>query len=191
MTFRCLRFVFTTLAMFIFIVTAQELFDPPETHAAPAPGMGGGPTCPPACPPNPTNCDANLVLTSTQALQFGSLAAPAAGTVTIDTAGIRTATGGVVLIPGGAVTAANFSMTTAPYNCTGRALVVVTVASPATLTHTTLGATMTVINFVTNPAAGGAFDPAVPLAVGATLNVGALQTPGTYNGNFLVTVTFQ
>lgn len=137
------------------------------------------------------NCDSNLMLAPTQALQFGALAAPGAGSVTIDTAGGRTAGGAVVLVTGGAVSAANFSMTTSPYNCTGRALVVVTVASPAILSHSTLGATMTVTNFVTNPAAGAAFDPTVPLAVGATLNVGALQTPGAYSGNFLLTVTFQ
>ncbi|MGD8569251.1 MAG: DUF4402 domain-containing protein [Gammaproteobacteria bacterium] len=166
----------------------------PASRAAPAPGsMGGGmgPTCPPACPANPANCDANLVITPTQPLQFGAMAAPAAGTVTVDTTGVRTSTGGVVLITGSTASAANFSMTTTPYNCTGRALAVVTVASPATLTHSTLGTTMTVNNFVTNPAAGGAFDPTVPLAVGATLNVGAGQAPGTYTGTFMVTVTFQ
>lgn len=153
--------------------------------------MGGGPVCPPACPPSPTNCDASLVMTPVQALQFGALAAPAAGTVTVDTAGVRSATGGVVLIPSSTVTAAQISMSTTPYTCDGRAMAVVSVTSPATLTHTSLGATMTVDNFVTNPAAGGAFDSTVPMAIGATLNVGASQAPGSYTGSFLITVTFQ
>ena len=161
-----------------------------ESIAAPA-GMGGGmgSVCPPACPPNPANCDANLVITPTQSLQFGTMAAPVAGTVTVDTLGIRTSTGGVVLITGGAVTPASFSMSTTPYNCSGRSLVIVTVASPATLNGP--GAPMSVDSFVTTPVAGDAFDPLTPLTVGGTLHVGTLQTPGTYTGMINVTITFQ
>jgi hypothetical protein len=188
----------STLVAGLLSMTLQIITVVPDVHAAPAGGggglgmgMGGGPVCPPACPPSPTNCDASLVMTATQALQFGAIAAPAAGTVTVDTAGIRTSTGGVVLITGSTATAAQISMSTAPYTCDGRALVVVSVTSPATLTHTTLGATMTVDNFVTNPAAGGAFDSTIPMTIGATLNVGASQAPGSYTGSFLVTVTFQ
>lgn len=161
----------------------------PEVAAAPG-GGGGGPVCPPACPPTPANCDANLVITATQDLQFGSMSAPLAGTVIVDTAGVGVATGGVVLIGGGA-TAASFSMSTGAFNCTGRALVTVTAGPTATLTHASLPPTMTVDTFTINPAPGGAFDSAVPLFVGATLNVGALQEPGLYSGTFLVTVTFQ
>lgn len=159
-----------------------------RVFAAPPPGKG--PVCPPVCPPNPANCDANLVITATQDLQFGSLAAPLAGTVIVDTAGARIATGGVVLIGAGGV-AASFSMSTGAFNCTGRALVTVTAGPTATLTHASLPATMTVDTFITNPAPGGAFDSTVPLTVGATLNVGTLQTSGSYSGTFLVTVTFQ
>jgi len=161
--------------------------------AAPATpgGMGGGPVCPPACPPNPTNCDANLVITPTQPLRFGLVAAPAAGTVTVDTTGARSSTGGVILVVGGAANPATFSMSTTPYNCTGRALAIVDVASPAVLTHAGSGSTMTVDTFTTNPIAGDAFDSTIPLTVGGTLNVGTLQTQGTYNGNIFITVTFQ
>lgn len=154
-------------------------------------GMGGGPVCPPACPPNPANCDANLVITPTQPLRFGLVAAPAAGTVTVDTTGARSSTGGVILVVGGAVNPATFSMSTTPYNCSGRALVIVDVASPAVLTHAGSGSTMTVDTFTTTPIAGDAFDSTVPLTVGGTLNVGTLQTQGTYNGNIFITVTFQ
>ncbi len=162
----------------------------PNVIAAPAGMGGGGPVCPPACPPNAANCDANLVITATQDLQFGSMTAPLAGTVIVDTAGVATPTGGVLLIGGGA-TAASFSMSTGLYACTGRNLVTVTAGPSATLTHASLPATMTVDNFTTNPAPGGVFDSAVPLMVGATLNVGSLQEPGSYTGTFLVTVTFQ
>ena len=158
--------------------------------AVAAPGMGMGPVCPPACPPNPANCDANLVITPMQSLAFGSMAAPTAGTVTVDINSIRSATGGVLLISGGTVSAATFNMTTTPYNCAGRPLVIVSVASPTTITNGS-GATMSINNFVTSLVVGDVFDPAVPLAVGGTLNVGTLQSPGTYSGNILLTITFQ
>jgi len=175
---------------FLFLGLSATVY-PPKLVAAPAPGgMGIGPVCPPACPPNPANCDANLVITPTQDLQFGSMTAPLAGTVIVDTAGVGMATGGVVLI-GAGTTAASFSMSTGAFACTGRVLVTVTAGPTATLTHTSLPVTMTVDTFTTTPVAGDTFDPAVPLLVGATLNVGALQTPGSYAGTFLVTVTFQ
>jgi len=189
---RLIKSLFITYLYGLLLVIPPQLIVIPVSVAAPG-GMGGGmgPVCPPSCPPNPANCDANLVLTPTQALRFGLVAAPAAGTVTVDTTGVRSSTGGVILIVGGTVTPAAFSITTTPYDCTGRPLVIVTVASPAVLTHAGSGATMNVDNFTTNPIAGDAFDPTIPLTVGGTLNVGNLQTQGTYNGNILVTVTFQ
>jgi hypothetical protein len=116
------------------------------------------------------------------------MTAPLAGTVIVDTAGIGIATGGVVLI-GAGTTAASFSMSTGAFNCGGRALVTVAAGPTATLTHATLPATMTVDTFTTSLVPGDNF--ASPLTVGATLNVGALQEPGSYSGTFLVTVTFQ
>lgn len=153
-------------------------------------GMGGGPVCPPACPPTAANCEANLVITETQALQFGSMSAPVAGTVTVDITGIRTSVGGVILTGAGGA-AGSFSMNTAPYNCTGRVLVVVSAGPTAALNHTTLPASMAVDTFTTSVVAGDAFDPAIPLTVGATLHVGAFQTAGTYTGNYTLTVNFQ
>ena len=189
---RLVQRVFLILGYVLLLSIPPQLFVIPDSIAAPGgQGMGMGPVCPPACPPNPANCDANLVLTPTQPLRFGLVAAPAAGTVTVDTTGARSSTGGVILIVGGTVNPATFSMTTTPYNCTGQPLVIVTVASPAVLTHAGSGATMNVDNFTTNPIAGDAFDPTIPLTVGGTLNVGNLQTQGTYSGNILITITFQ
>ena len=178
------------LGGFLFLGSMAAVYSPDIVAAPAGMGGGGGPVCPPACPPNAANCDANLVITATQDLQFGSMTAPLAGTVIVDTAGVATPTGGVLLIGGGA-TAASFSMSTGLYACTGRNLVTVTAGPSATLTHASLPATMTVDNFTTNPAPGGVFDSAVPLMVGATLNVEPLQEPGSYTGTFLVTVTFQ
>jgi len=178
------------LSAFLFLGSIATVYSPHASAAPAAMGMGTGPVCPPACPPNAANCDANLAIVATQNLQFGSIAAPLAGTVIVDTTGIRIATGGVVLIGGGA-TAANYSMSTGPYNCTGRVLNTITVGPTSTLTHASLPATMIVNAFTTNPAQGGAFDAAVPLQVGATLNVGTLQASGSYSGTILLTVTFQ
>ena len=160
----------------------------PEVSAAPG-GMGGGPVCPPACPPNPANCDANLVITATQDLQFGSMTAGTGGSVIVDTAGVATPTGTVLLLAGGAA-AASFNMSTGAYTCTNRALVTVTAGPNATLTHATLPAnTMAVDTFTLSLAPGDLFTS--PMTVGATLNVGSSQEPGPYTGTFLVTVTFQ
>ena len=178
------------LSAFLFLGSIATVYSPHVLAAPAGMGGGGGPVCPPACPPNAANCDANLVITAIQDLQFGSMTAPSAGTVIVDTTGVATSTGGVLLIGGGA-TAASFSMSTGLYACTGRNLVTVTAGPTATLTHTSLPATMTVDTFTTNPAPGGVFDSAVPLTVGATLSVGSLQEPGSYTGTFLVTVTFQ
>ncbi len=175
---------------FLFFGSIASVYSPHVLAAPAGMGGGGGSVCPPACPPSAANCDASLVITATQDLQFGSVTAPVAGTVIVDTAGARIATGGVVLVGAGGA-AANFSMSTGPYNCAGRALVTVTAGPTATLTHASLPTTMTVDTFTTNPVSGGAFDPAVPLTVGATLHVGTLQTPGSYSGTYLVTVTFQ
>ena len=155
----------------------------PDAIAAPAGmgmGMGRG---------TPAECDAALVISAVQNLQFGTISAPSAGTVTVDTTGVRTATGGIILLSSGTVSPASFSMSTAPVNCNGRRLIVVTVASPAILTDGTNNITLD--TFTTSPIANDRFDPAVPLLVGGTIHVNTLQPPGTYTGNILVTVTFQ
>ena len=178
------------LSAFLFFGSMVTVYSP-EIVAAPGGGGGGvGPVCPPACPPNPANCDANLVIIETQNLQFGSVTASVAGTVIVDTASVRSASGGVVLVGAGGA-AGSFSVSTAPYVCTGRALATVTAGPTTTLTHASLPATMTVGTFTTNPVSGGAFDSAVPLTVGATLSVNTLQEPGLYTGAYSVTVTFQ
>ena len=195
MKFSWLKPVFIAASLTLALATFLEVSPVNEIQAAPGGmGMGGGPVCPPACPPSPTNCDASLVITpsATQTLQFGSFTAGTGGTVIVDTASARTATGGVILLTSSTFGAASFTMSTVPYNCNGRALAIVTAGPTATLTHTTLpGVTMTVNTFVTNPAAGGAFDDTVPMTVGATLNVNASQAAGSYSGTYDLTVTFQ
>jgi len=173
--------LFLTLGSGLLLATPLQLLVIPESSAAPAGmGMGRG---------TPAQCDAALVISAVQNLQFGKISAPTAGTVTIDTTGLRTATGGIILLSSGTVSAASFTLSTAPTNCRNRRLRTVSVATPAILTDGTNNITLD--TFTTNPVANDRFDPAVPLLVGGTIHVGTLQTPGTYTGNILVTVTFQ
>ena len=169
-------------------------------YAAPSPiggamgGGGGGGNCPPGCPVTPANCDANLIITPTPgiSLQFGSMAGSSGGTVTIDPVTNQRSSIGVILLTGGSEQAASFDMSTAPYNCNGTALPIITAGPTATLSNiTTPGMTMTVDTFVTNPAAGGTFSDTTPLTVGATLHVNANQDPGSYSGTYDLTVNFQ
>lgn len=168
---------------------------PMAANAAPAPGamgggqgggmgMGGG-----QATSTPAECDAALVITPTQALAFGNISAPAAGTVTIDTGGVRTSAGGVVLIAGGTESAASFTTTTAPASCRNLTLITVDVASPATLNYN--GFSMSINNFTVRPAAGSNYNPNRVFNVGGTLNVNANQQPGTYSGTIQILITFQ
>lgn len=183
-----------TVSYVVLVSSLLQISNIQDVYAAPG-GMGGGmgPVCPPACPPSPTNCDANLVISQTQGLHFGSFSVTTGGgggTIVIDPTGLRsTPSPGITLISTDAGNAATFSMTTTPYNCNGRALATVSAVSASGLTGP--GTSMALDTFVMIPAAGGAFDSAVPLQLGATLHVADGQTPGNYSGVYTLTVTFQ
>lgn len=132
-----------------------------------------------------------IAISSTQALAYGSFAAGSGGTVTISAAGVRSAGGGVILVPSGSGSAALFSVTGDPsvtYSITLPANGVVSLTSGAN--------TLAVDNFTSNPStttastgllsAGGS----QTLAVGATLTVGSNQPSGSYSGSFSVTVNY-
>lgn len=121
-------------------------------------------------------------------LDFGTLVVTGAGTAVLDpVTGARTATGGVV--PAG--TAAH----AATFTGTGNRNSVVNIRLPkAPITVTRVGGTQTMT--VSNWTLDGNTNRKVPpsqtfnFAVGATLNVGANQTPGTYTGTFAVTIQY-
>lgn len=125
-----------------------------------------------------------ITLTNRAGLLFGDMLSPtAAGTVTIDAAGTRTASG--VVLAGGTIGAAAFDVT-------GGGNKGYTVTLPSAAVTLTSGVnTMTVGTFTRNcssctldGAGAGSF------TVGGTLNVGAGQAVGTYSGNFDVTVAY-
>jgi hypothetical protein len=133
------------------------------------------------------SAEAAISLTKVTDLAFGDLTAGVtAGTVKITPAGARSRTGGVTVL---ASTFDNASFTVT----TPSGLRTYTIILPGSATLTSGGGfTMTVDTFKSNPngsgttSAGGAHTQT--LNVGATLQVGANQKPGTYTGTFSVTV---
>ncbi|MFZ4522394.1 MAG: DUF4402 domain-containing protein [Bacteroidales bacterium] len=137
-----------------------------------------------------------LTITMQTNLDFGNVAViNAPGTVVLPTAGLRTSTGGATPVanPTGTVSPAEFDITGSP-----NAQVFVTLpASPPGIdvVHTNGIDVMNVTTFVCTPASGFVI-PAGGLEtilVGATLNTGADQEPGTYHTltDFDVTINYQ
>lgn len=117
-------------------------------------------------------------------LEFGSVVAGAsAGTVTISTAGARSVTGVTEL--GGTLQAASF-------NVTGEGTSTYSISFSSGDTLTGPGTAMSINTFTNDagatPALTGGTDS---FNMGATLNVGASQTAGSYSGSFTVTVDYQ
>ncbi len=136
-----------------------------------------------APPPSKAACNAALVATKVTDLDFGDFEASTAGTVTVDTAGTRTATGPTLL--GGSVSAAAYDVFNNLSGCEKRNI---TLTVPATVTLTG-PASMTANNFTKNPANKFKLTaPGVPtrVSVGATLNVTAGQVSGPYTVPFAV-----
>ena len=121
-------------------------------------------------------------------LEFGTLAVTGSGTAVINpVTGARTATGSVVPV-GGSAHAATFI-------ATGNRNSVVNIRlpkNPITVTRAGGTQTMTVSNWTLDGNTNRRVPPSqtVEFAIGATLDVGANQTPGVYAGTFGVTVQY-
>ena len=123
-------------------------------------------------------------------LYFGNIVAGTnPGTVTVSHDGIRTKSGGVTL-----PTATPGTITAAKFNISGLPSATYSITLPTSTTITKNGGTeqMTIDNFTSDPHETGTIttDGTQILAVGATLNVGANQSAGTYEGSFSVTVAY-
>jgi len=135
-----------------------------------------------------TTMEPAIAITNTAALQFGLIVSGTGGTVTVSTAGARTATGPRIL------TNASFPVTAAAFTVTGGDSLAYTITLPTTVTLTGPGSsTMSVGTFVSNPVSPGTLSATgtSTLSVGATLTVGTNQTAGDYTGTFTVTVNYQ
>jgi hypothetical protein len=130
-----------------------------------------------------------ILITKNFDMNFGNIAVRATpGTVVLDTAGARTATGGVTLpTTVGTVSAARFTVTGSP----DYTYAVTLPATPFNLTHTNTTSVMPLSAITTtvgrNLGAGGS----QALNLGATLGVGANQLAGVYtSAAFDVTVNY-
>jgi hypothetical protein len=117
---------------------------------------------------------------------FGSIVASGtAGTVTVTPASLRSSAGGVVLGSGVGVHAATFQ-------ASGALEMSFSIVLPSSVTLTSGGSTMTMNAFTSNPSGSGTIGigGTTTVTVGATLNVGANQSTGSYTGSLPVTVAY-
>ncbi|MEK6636641.1 MAG: DUF4402 domain-containing protein [Pseudomonadota bacterium] len=123
-----------------------------------------------------------VTLTNTSDLQFGTIvSSPTASTVLVSTTGVRTCGSGLVC--SGTSTAAGF-------NVTGTNNQVVSVSVP-TLVTLTSGTFSMVADLATSATSLTISGNSGSFAVGGTLNVGADQSDGDYEGTFNVTADYQ
>jgi len=136
----------------------------------------------------PSDGWATVNIMNTAGLAFGSFVAGTGGTVPVSAAGVRTSTGGVLLVTS-VVNAASFNVT----RITGSPNQTYTITLPpnGAVTLTSGANTMAVNNFVSNPSGSGQLSGGSQvLRVGATLSVAAGQATGNYSGTFTVIVVF-
>ena len=134
-------------------------------------------------------CTLSITWNGSYPLQFGTLAAPSAGTVVVGTGADSASTTGGVIHMGGTVTRARFSVTCS--NNMGETGTNYAVTLPPSTTLSNGSTTMTVDNFQGDPISGYISDGgSFTLYVGATLNAATNQEAGNYSGTFDVTVDY-
>lgn len=126
-----------------------------------------------------------IQVASVQDLDFGQIVPQqVAGTVTVSASGAVSSSNVFVITPG----------SPGLWNVTGLAgeSYTITLPTSAVLRLGTSANTMTAVNFEHDAGATPTLDAAGTdsFNVGATLNVGANQTPGVYNGNYIVAVAY-
>lgn len=129
-----------------------------------------------------------ISISNLQPLVFGKFAAGSGGTVAVSPSGVRTATGGVILLSSGSGSAASFRVSGDP-NLTYD---IVLPANGVVVLNNGTGQTMPVSGFTSSPAEAGQLDLSgmQTVSIGATLNVSAGQAAGNYSGSFDVTVDY-
>ncbi|MDP1536349.1 MAG: DUF4402 domain-containing protein [Burkholderiales bacterium] len=128
-----------------------------------------------------------IAISNTQGLVFGKFVAASGGTITVSPAGVRSASGGVVLVSSGAGAAAQFAVS-------GDANVAYAISLPGdgTVSLSSGANSMAVNVFTSSPNLSGLLGAGgtQTLLVGATLSVGGNQASGGYSGAFVVTVNY-
>lgn len=130
-----------------------------------------------------------IVVTKAADMNFGNvIASTSTGTVVLAPAGTRTAADGASIAASNAGT-----VTAAEFNLTGQSGATFAITLPTTVTlNGPSSSTMTATNFTSTPSSTGTLTSgAANVKVGATLNVGASQTVGSYtSANFTVTFAY-
>lgn len=138
-----------------------------------------------AAPPVPAKNISN-----TGGLVFGRFAAAGGGAVSVGIDGVRSRSGGVVLLSSTAAPA-SFSVGSSNQGNDNK-VYVLTLPSNGSVSLVSGANRMPLNNFVSNVAPGSPLPTGVQtVTVGATLQVSASQAPGNYAGNFNVTLEYQ
>lgn len=138
-------------------------------------------------------CAQQVVLSTTRSLDFGRFVAGSGGTIILSPSGLRSRTGGVVLLnsPNAGQAAFSASRSTREPGATSATAVIISVPANGA-THLSSGTnSMAVGDFVTPDALLSVGNGGAALAVGATLTVAPNQPPGNYSGSFSLIVNHQ
>lgn len=132
-----------------------------------------------------------VVLGNTRGLDFGRFVAGSGGTIVLSPGGVRSRTGGVVLLNSPSAGQANFTVGKSS-NGGGNKSAIISLPGNGEVRLSSGSNSMAVGGFSSSPSTlatvptGG-----TPLAVGATLTVAPNQAPGNYSGSFSLIVNFQ
>lgn len=132
------------------------------------------------------DCNDTLTITHTRDLSFGDHVAGAGGTITVDTAGVRTPSAGVFLA-GGTVWAGEYTFSNSANNCQQMFIYLIALPAGATLDSVAPG-TMALNNFTTSigNTVGSKFKLSTTpkVSIGATLMTNPAQAQGAYSGTY-------
>lgn len=138
----------------------------------------------------PGLAQAKTTFSNKSALAFGRFVPNTGGTVTVSPAGMRTSTGGLLLMSSTPAAASFTWSDTSPANANKICLIGLPADGTVTLTSGT--ASMPVNTFTSTPSGSSPMTGgSLQFTVGATLVVGANQPSGNYSGTFSVTITYQ
>ena len=133
--------------------------------------------------PTAAQCETGLTWTET-GMDFGSYIGGAAGTIVMDaTTGAMTPVG-VVLVGGSAGTPLTFTFANSVKGCDNKNI---NITLPAGITISNAGSNVIINNLITSifPKTKFKLNNTATITIGGTLNAGAADAVGTYNGNNL------
>lgn len=135
-----------------------------------------------------TSAQQALAVTSSAPLTFGRFAASTGGNVTVSPGGVRTRSGGIVLLSSADGAPARFTLTGEP----GAVYSIGLPADGSVILTSGSGHTMPVRSFSSTPNGAGQLSPggSQTVSVGASLGVAAGQGVGSYSGSFQVFLNY-